>query len=246
MVLGVDLGITTLAVFSDGRPAAPNPKHYDQARRKLARLSRTVCRRIGPDRRTRHEPSKRWLKANGQRNRVHHRTANLRRAAIHKLTSALAREYGTVVVEDLNVSGMLKNRNLARAVADAGFGEIRRQLAYKTRWNGGRLEVASRWFPSSKMCSGCQAVKSKLPLRVRTYVCDHCGLVIGRDDNAARNLAALVERHVAGSGPETRNGRGADRKPGPDPAGGREASTLHQNPPVPGKTRTFLQQWKNP
>jgi IS605 OrfB family transposase len=245
-VIGVDLGIKTLAVFSDGRPAAENPKHYDAARRKLARLSRTVSRRTGPDRRTRQEPSKRWLKANDQRNRVHHRTACLRRDAIHKLTTEPAREYGTVVVEDLNVSGMLKNRKLARVVADAGFGEIRRQLTYKTQWNGGRLEVASRWFPSSKTCSGCQAVKSKLPLRVRTYMCEHCGLIIDRDENAALNLAALVKRHVAGSGPETRNGRGADRKPGPGPAGGLEASTLHRNLKVLDETRTFAQLWANP
>ncbi|MGW0633407.1 RNA-guided endonuclease TnpB family protein [Streptomyces sp. NPDC002758] len=161
------------------------------------------------------------------RNRVHYRTANLRRDALHKLTTSLAREYGTIVVEDLNVAGMLKNRRLARVVADAGFGEIRRQLAYKTQWCGGRLAVASRWYPSSKTCSGCHAVKPKLPLRIRMYVCEPCGLVIDRDENAALNLAALVERHVAGSGPETRNGRGADRKTPPSGAGGVEASTPH-------------------
>ncbi|MFF2149083.1 zinc ribbon domain-containing protein, partial [Kitasatospora sp. NPDC058190] len=127
-----------------------------------------------------------------------------------------------------NVAGMVRNRNLARAVSDAGFGEIRRQLAYKTVWNGGRLDVADRWFPSSKTCSHCQAVKPKLPLRVRTFSCEQCGLVIDRDENAALNLASLVKRHVAGSGPETRNGRGADRKTGPGPAGGREASTSHR------------------
>ncbi|MFF3115961.1 IS607 family element RNA-guided endonuclease TnpB [Kitasatospora sp. NPDC057904] len=227
-VIGVDLGVKTLAVFSDGRPPAENPKHYDHARRKLRRLSRTVSRRTGPDRRTGRQPSKRWLRANDQRNRVHHRVADLRRDGIHKLTTELALEYGTIVVEDLNVAGMVKNRRLARAVSDAGFGEIRRQLAYKTEWNGGRLEVADRWFPSSKTCSDCRAVKPKLPLRVRTFSCEHCGLVIDRDENAARNLASLVKHHVTGSGPETQNGRGADRKPGPAPAGGHEASTSHR------------------
>jgi IS605 OrfB family transposase len=244
-VIGVDLGIKTLAVFSDGRPAADNPRHYDAARRKLARLSRTVSRRQGPDRRTGQQPSKRWLRANDQRNQVHHRTANLRRDAIHKVTTSLAAEYGTIVVEDLNVAGMVKNRKVARVISDAGFGEIRRQLAYKSQWNGGRLEVADRWFPSSKTCSGCQAVKPKLPLRVRTYICEHCGLVIDRDENAALNLAALVKRHVAGSGPETRNGCGADRRTGHRPAGGREASTLHQPSQGPDQTRTFVQQWAN-
>jgi putative transposase len=226
-VIGVDLGIKTLAVFSDGRPAAANSRHYDAARRKLGRLARTVSRRQGPDRRAGQAPSNRWRRANEARNQVHYRTANLRRDALHKLTTSLAREYGTIVVEDLNVAGMLKNRRLARVVADAGFGEIRRQLAYKTQWCGGRLAVASRWYPSSKTCSGCHAVKPKLPLRIRMYVCEPCGLVIDRDENAALNLAALVERHVAGSGPETRNGRGADRKTPPSGAGGVEASTPH-------------------
>lgn len=231
-VVGVDLGVTTLAVFSDGRPSIQNPRHHDTARRALARLSRTVSRRVGPDRRTGRQASKRWLRANDQRNRLHHRIANRRRDGIHKLTIELAREYGTIVVEDLNVAGMVRNRRLARVVSDAGFGEMRRQLDYKTRWNGGALEVADRWFPSSKTCSGCQAVKPKLPLRVRTYVCEHCDLIIDRDKNAALNLAALVKRHVAGSGPETRNGRGADRRTGPSPAGGRETSTLHRIPRI--------------
>ncbi|MFE5587013.1 RNA-guided endonuclease TnpB family protein [Kitasatospora sp. NPDC056531] len=158
--------------------------------------------------------------------------ANLRRDGIQKLTTELAREYGTVVVEDLNVAGMVRNRTLARAVSDAGFGEIRRQLSYKSVWNGGRLEVADRWFPSSKTCSGCQAVKPELPLRVRTFNCGACGLVIDRDENAALNPAALVKWHVAGNGPETVNGRGADRKTGPRPAGGREASTPHRAAPA--------------
>jgi putative transposase len=82
---------------------------------------------------------------------------------LHKLTTGLAHEYGTIVIEDLNVAGMMKHRRLARAVADAGFGEIRRQLQYKKEWRGGRLVVADRWFPSSKTRSGCGAVKPKVP-----------------------------------------------------------------------------------
>jgi putative transposase len=148
--------------------------------------------------------------------RVQRRVADLRRDGLHKLTTRLASGYGTVVVEDLNVAGMLANRCLARAVADAGFGEVRRQLTYKTDWNGGRLLVADRWFPSSKTCSGCGAVKTKLTLSERTYHCSTCGLTLDRDLNAAYNLAALAARvDVAGSGPETLNGRGADRKTPP-------------------------------
>jgi putative transposase len=244
-VIGVDLGITTLAVFSDGRPPAENPRHYGAALRKLRRLSRAVSRKHGPDPRTGQLASNRWKRASAQRGKLHHRAANLRRDALHKLTTGLARTYGTIVVEDLNVAGMVKNRHLARAVADASFGEIRRQLQYKTEWQGGRLVVAGRWFPSSKTCSGCRAVKPKLPLGVRTYRCESCGLVIDRDKNAALNLAALVERHVAGSGPETQNGRGADRKTRPNLAGGREASTPHRTRKHPGKTGTFARQRAN-
>ncbi|MET8002387.1 IS607 family element RNA-guided endonuclease TnpB [Nonomuraea glycinis] len=229
-VIGVDLGIKTLAVFSDGRPPVANPRHLNNAMRKLRRLSRAVSRKRGPDRRTRQRPSNRWLRANAARNRAEYRVAALRRDGIHTLTTSLARTYGTVVVEDLNVAGMIRNRRLARAISDAGFGEIRRQLTYKTTWHGGRLLVAGRWFPSSKTCSSCGAVKAKLPLRVRTYVCEGCGLSMDRDENAARNLASLVERTVAGSGPETENGRGADHKTPPGGAGGRETSTPHRAP----------------
>ncbi|MFI5801200.1 IS607 family element RNA-guided endonuclease TnpB [Streptomyces sp. NPDC051677] len=194
--VGIDLGIKTLAVMADNTGeirSAPNPGHYDRARKQLRRASRVVSRRQGPDRRTGQQPSRRWEKANAQRNKVHHRVANLREDALHKLTTAVAAEYGTVVVEDLNVTGMLKNRRLARRIADAGFGEIRRQLDYKTRQrHATRTIVANRWYPSSKTCSGCGAVKAKLPLHIRTYECDACHLVLDRDDNAALNLAALA------------------------------------------------------
>jgi transposase len=123
-------------------------------------------------------------------------------------------------------------RRLARVVADAGFGEIRRQLAYKTTWNSGTLVAADRWFPSSKTCSGCGVVKAKLRLSERVFVCTTCGLVLDRDENAAINLASLVKRVVAGSGPETENGRGADHKTRPVRAGGCEASTPHRAVPA--------------
>lgn len=159
---------------------------------RLRRASRRVARRRGPDRRTGQRPSKRWLIADFERNRLHHRVANLRADALHKLTTAIADEYGTVVVEDLNVAGMLSNHRLARRIADAGFGEFRRQITYKTEWGGGALIVADRWFPSSKTCSGCGVVKAKLPLRVRAFKCEVCGLILDRDANAALNLAVLA------------------------------------------------------
>ncbi|MEI5575935.1 IS607 family element RNA-guided endonuclease TnpB [Streptomyces brasiliscabiei] len=224
VAVGIDLGVKTLAVMADSTGeirTVPNPGHYDRARKQLCRASRTVSRRRGPDRRTGQKPSKRWEKANAARNKVHHRVANLREDALHKLTTSVAAEYGTVVVEDLNVAGMLKNRRLARRIANAGFGEIRHQLDYKTRRrHATRTIVADRWYPSSKTCSGCGAVKAKLPLHVRTYECETCGLVLDRDDNAALNLAALAAAAVTGTGvagdqdtaPAVSKPRGADRK----------------------------------
>ncbi|MEV6590263.1 IS607 family element RNA-guided endonuclease TnpB [Streptomyces acidicola] len=204
VAVGIDLGVKTLAVMADSTGeirTVPNPGHYDAARKQLRRASRVVSRRQGPDRRTGRKPSTRWEKADAARNKVHHRVANLREDALHKLTTRIAAEYGTVVVEDLNVAGMLRNRRLARRIADAGFGEIRRQFDYKTRQrHATRLVVADRWYPSSKTCSGCGAVKAKLPLHVRTYQCDVCGLVCDRDDNAALNLAALAAVAVTGTG----------------------------------------------
>jgi len=206
--VGVDVGIKHLAVLSTGE-LVDNLRHLVEAQARMRALGRALSRKTGPDRRTGRRPSKRWERAAARLGRAHARVANLRRDGIHKLTTRLAREHGTVVVEDLNVTGMLSNRKLARHIADAGFAEIRRQLTYKTQWNGGRLIVADRWFPSSKTCSGCGAVKTKLALSQREYVCEACGLIIDRDRNAARNLAALAAA-TAGSGPVA--ARGADQK----------------------------------
>jgi putative transposase len=219
--VGVDLGVKHLAVMADSAGQiryVPNPKHYDTALKVLRRLSRRTSRRKGPDRRTGQKPSNRWLQANAERNRVHHRVTNLRSDALHKLTTAVRGEYATVVVEDLNVAGMLRNRRLARKIADAGFGEVRRQLTYKGQWNACRTVVADRWFPSSKTCSDCGAVKAKLALHVRVFDCDECPLVMDRDENAARNLAALAAAVTTGTGvagdqdAEASKPRGAEQK----------------------------------
>ncbi|MGW5666399.1 IS607 family element RNA-guided endonuclease TnpB [Micromonospora sp. NPDC003776] len=240
-VVGVDVGITHLAVLSTGE-LVPNPGHLDAARVRLRALGRAVSRKQGPERTAGVNPSKRWRRAAGRLRTAHARVANLRRDGLHKLTTGLAREYTTIVVEDLHVSGMLKNRRLARRIADAGFGELRRQLSYKIPWNGGRLVVADRWYPSSKTCSGCGAVKTKLTLSERIYRCTACGLTLDRDVNAARNLAALAstvaERRTAGSGPVA--GRGATRKTHP---GGQEAVKRQPGPALcAGKTGTVMPQ----
>jgi IS605 OrfB family transposase len=215
-VVGVDLGIKTLAVLStdETEEEVPNPRHLSGALRKLRRLSRRASRRQGPDRRTGQEPSNRWRRASAALRKAQGRVADQRKDGLHKVTTRLAAEFGTVVIEDLHVAGMMQNRRVARHVADASFGEFRRQVQYKSAWHGGQVITADRWFASSKTCSGCGVVKAKLLLSERTYQCDACSLVIDRDVNAARNLAAYGRRQIAGSGPEIANGRGADRKTG--------------------------------
>jgi putative transposase len=242
VAVGVDVGISHLAVLSTGETIA-NPRHLAGASRHLRRTARRMSRRVGPDRRTNQKASKRWLRAKAKLGRAHARVANLRRDGLHKLTSRLAGTFGTVVVENLNVAGMVGNRRLARAISDCGFGAIRQQLTYKTAWNGGRLVTADRWFASSKTCSGCGVVKAKLPLRVRTFACAECGMTLDRDLNAARNLALLVS--VTGAGvavhlePEGSNGRGADRK---TPLAGQVAVKRPPGTTPVGKTGTVPPQ----
>jgi putative transposase len=203
-VVGVDVGVRHLAVLSTGQ-AIPNSRPLDQAQQRLRRLNRQLARRHGPrgPDGTRRTPSSGWQQTRRRLARAHAFVANRRRDGLHKLTSDLASTYGTVVVERLNTAGLLRNRRLARAISDAGFGELRRQLDYKTTWAGARLVQADTFYPSSKTCSACGAVRAKLLLSARVYHCETCGVRIDRDLNAARNLAALVNKVVAGSGPET-------------------------------------------
>ncbi len=216
-ILGADLGVLALATLSDGA-VIPGPKALRRGLRTLRRLSRAHSR---TRRGSRHQAQSARRLA-----RHHARVAAIRRDHLHKLTTHLAKTHGAVVVEDLNVRGMLRNRRLARSLADAGFAEFRRQLAYKCAWYGSRLVVADRWFPSSKRCSGCGTVKAELALGERTYACDACGLAIGRDLNAARNLAWWADHHaVTASAAETQTACGADVRPGALSADRDEAGT---------------------
>jgi putative transposase len=129
------------------------------------------------------------------------------------LTTALVKEHGTIVVERLNLAGMIRNRRMARALSDAAMGEIRNQLTYKTAWYGSRLVTADPFYPSSKTCSRCGWVKAKLSLGDRRFVCERCHVNLDRDDNAARNLARLAEP-VTGSAPGTLTARGGERRTG--------------------------------
>ena len=197
--VGVDLGVKTLATLSDGT-VIENPRCLAASERRLKRAQKALSRKT--------RGSNRRAKARAKVARIHARVAYQRLDAIHKATTWLTQTYSDISVEDLNVVGMVKNHRLARSVSDASMGEFRRQLEYKTARTGARLHVIDRWYPSSKICSKCGAVKAKLSLSERVYKCDGCGLVMDRDLNAAVNI------NVAGSAPETINAHGETVKRG--------------------------------
>jgi putative transposase len=204
-VIGVDLGVKTLLTGVDDRGnvvTVAGPKALRSSLRRLRRASRAHSR-TKPG-------SARRRKSAARLARIHARVADVRADALHKATTGLAQRYETVVAEDLNVAGMTRNHTLARAIADQGFGQARRMLGYKTAWAGGTLVLAGRFYPSTKTCSGCGTVKTKLALAERTYHCDHCGLDLDRDINAAANLLTL-----AASGAESHNASRGTVRPGP-------------------------------
>jgi putative transposase len=235
--VGVDVGVRHLAVLSTGEQI-PNPRPLERSQHRRRRLQRRWSRqehqRIGSGR---PHPGRRQQRIRQQIAVVEARAACIRRDGLHKLTSRLVTEHGTVVVEHLNVAGMLRSRHLARAISDAGFAQLRRLLGYKAIWYGARLVEAGPFFASSKTCSACGAARATLRLDERTFRCDDdkCGLMLDRDLNAARNLAKLAD-HVAQSGWETINARGAEVRPGlaGRTAMNREAGTER----CPGKTGT--------
>jgi putative transposase len=120
---------------------------------------------------------------------THREVANTRRHLVHQASKSLVTKAQVLVIEDLNVAGMVMSRHLAKAISDAAMGELSRQILYKAEWHGVEVRVAGRFFPSSKTCSGCGEVKGDLNLSERIYPCGTCGHVIDRDLNAAVNLA---------------------------------------------------------
>ena len=163
-VVGVDLGVKSLAVLSTGEVIA-NPKHLEVAWRKLRRLQRQAARRRGLDKRTRQVPSGRWRKTQVRIARLHTAVAGARRDGLHKLSTRLVAGHGTIVIEDLNVAGMLRNRRLARHVAGVGMGVLQWQVEYKTGWSGVRPHIANRWYPSSTTCSDRRGENQTAPVR---------------------------------------------------------------------------------
>lgn len=193
---GVDLGVSALATLSTGEKFE-GPKALRTLLARLRRLSRNLSRKeVG---------SRNRSKAKHALARLHARIANIRRDSLHQLTTRLTRRFHTICIEDLNVKGMLANRRLSRAIADMGFGELRRQLTYKAAWRGGQVVVADRWYPSSKTCSCCGHRLDVLGLGERQWTCPGCARQHDRDVNAAVNLKNLaVSSTVAACGGERR------------------------------------------
>ena len=190
-VIGIDVGISTL--YTGATPTreqvlgVANPRNFAKREAKLAKAQRVASRRQGPSKGV--APSNRWKRANARVQRIHAESANARKNLIHETTTMLVKNYDLIVIEDLNVKGLLQNKSLAKHISDASWAEFSRQLEYKALWYGARVVKSDRFFASSKTCSSCGVAKANLPLDIRTYHCETCGLTVDRDLNAATNLA---------------------------------------------------------
>jgi putative transposase len=212
-VVGVDLGIKVLATLSAPLPGCGHeagPKAHKAALQKLRRANKALARKVGVKKNQ--TKSANFKKQKRKLAKVQARIANIRRDSLHKLTFRLATTFRTIGIEDLNVKGMVANRCLARAVSDQGFGEFRRMLEYKAKMYGSSVVVADRFFPSSKTCSCCGAIKAEMPLSERTFSCEHCGLVLDRDLNAARNLEKYAASFAVKACGETGSGATVRRR----------------------------------
>ena len=199
--IGVDIGIESMAVISDGyRFESPLPlkKHLRRLRRSQRVLSKRC--RASKESGKKLSDAKNVQKQRMKVARIHNKISCIRKDILHKVTSFLACNYTAIAIEDLNVKGMVKNHNLARSIQDVGFGEFRRQLVYKTAWRQTNLILVDRFFPSSKACSQCHAMKDAMPLSERVFECA-CGFKANRDFNASLNLVKQIGRVPAESTP---------------------------------------------
>lgn len=189
--VGIDVGVTALVTLSTGEKVV-NPKHEKADRERLARAQRELSRK--------EKGSANRAKARLKVARVHARIADRRQDLLHKLSTRIIRENQTVVIEDLAVRNMVRNHSLARAIHDASWSELRRQLEYKADWYGRTVIAIDRFYPSSKTCSACGRINPSMPLNVRSWACP-CGSHHDRDVNAAVNiLAAGLAVSVSGDG----------------------------------------------
>lgn len=185
---GIDVGVKTFATIVDDDGTVTElhaPKPLKAALRRLRRANQALSRKA--------EGSANRAKAARRVAKLHLDVAHQRADFLHKTTTTLARTKQAIAVETLNVAGMTRNRRLARAISDLGFGEFYRRLAYKADWYGAQVWAADRWFPSSRLCGDCGTINAALTLADRTWQCG-CGKVHGRDVNAARNLLTAMQQ----------------------------------------------------
>jgi putative transposase len=207
-IVGVDVGLTHLAILSTGEKIA-HPRHVRRAEKRLARLQRSLSRkRTG---------SRNRARARLRVARQHEHVANARRDTLHKLSHRLTRDFGAIRLESLGVRGMLTNHRLAKSIADSGWSTLVEMCRYKAMWRGGTVEQIDRFYPSSKTCHVCGAKNDALALADRQWTCMHCGTSHDRDINAARVIAAAptagaAERISAGRSHKTPALFGAARR----------------------------------
>ncbi|HEX5494956.1 MAG TPA: RNA-guided endonuclease TnpB family protein [Mycobacteriales bacterium] len=200
--VGVDLGITDFAVLSTGE-RVPNPRHTDRHERRLKRYQRMMARRK--------KGSANRAKSRVEVARAHSRVADARRDFCHKTSTGLVNRFDRIGIEDLNVSGMVRNRPLSKAISRCGWAEFRAMLEYKAQRAGRQVAVIDRWYPSSKTCSNCGHLLATLSLGTRQWTCPGCGTQHDRDHNAAKNIDTAAGLAVAASGGPVRPRRATDR-----------------------------------
>ncbi|MCX4706578.1 RNA-guided endonuclease TnpB family protein [Streptomyces sp. NBC_01373] len=190
--VGIDVGLDHLLTLSTGEKIT-NPRHERHDRARLAKAQRKLSRKAPGDGANRRKARRKVAK-------IHARITDRRHDLLHKLTTRLVRDNQTLVIEDLTVHNLVKNRTLARGISDASWSEFRCLLEYKAAWYGRQVIAVDRFFPSSRLCSVCGTVQDRMPLSVRTWTCA-CGAAHDRDVNAAKNLlAAGLAVSVCGAG----------------------------------------------
>ncbi len=229
-MVGVDLGVKTFAVYSDGEHIE-HPKLLAKKAKRLARYQRVASRRKP---KPGQKASQNYVKAKARAAKQHVKVADARRDFLNTTTTDLVTRFDVVVLEDLHVAGMKRNRHLAKSISDSGWGEFRTQIEYKTQWYGKRLIVIDRWHPSSRLCStpGCGGKNNHLKLSERSWTCLECGTLHDRDFNAAKNILAaglaVVQRELDKACGEDIRPKASPRV---TPSNGRQTSVKQETTP---------------
>jgi len=185
--VGIDVGIKTFAVLSDGMEII-NPKFFSESQTELRKAQKSLSRKK--------KGSTRRKKARLKVALLHEKVRNQRKHFHHEISRMIVNAYSIIGLEDLTVSGMVKNRKLSKAISDVGWSQFVSFLSYKAEWSGRIVQKIGKFFPSSKLCSNCGVVKKDLTLKDRSWICD-CGVGISRDLNAAVNIKNEAVRLLA-------------------------------------------------